>query len=393
MLAESAATFWGGDMYNVFQPSLGEDELAAVRDVFAANWPGHGPRTRAFEAEFAARLGVPADHVVFLNSATAGLFLAVELLGLGPDDDVVLPSISCVAAANAVSASGARPVFCDVDPRTLNASVQDVRRALTPRTRAVLIPHYGGHPGQIAEIAQLCRDAGILLIEDAAGAVASLVDGQPCGTFGDAAVWSFDATQILCTGDGGMLHVRDPELARRAHRLAYHGLRHVSGLAASADVPHRWWEPVVTEFGRRVVGNDLTAAIGSVQLRRLPEFVQRRAEIAQTYDRLLTGVDCVVTPPELPIGQTSSHWFYWVQLDAGIRDQVTADLLERNIYTTFRYAPLHRVAAYRSNADLPGADDAAERTLLLPIHPALDDTELRTIAGELCKSVEHRAWS
>jgi dTDP-4-dehydro-2,3,6-trideoxy-D-glucose 4-aminotransferase len=380
-------------MQHVFQPSLGDEELDALRAVFATNWPGHGPRTRAFEAEFAAHLNVAAEQVVFLNSSTSGLFLAAQLLGLGPDDDVVLPSISFVGAANAVSASGARPVFCDVDPRTLNPTVADVERALTPRTRAVLILHYGGYPGHVAEIAAFCRERGLLLIEDAACAISSQVDGQMCGTFGDVAVWSFDATNIVVTGDGGMLYVRDPELAGRAHRLAYHGLRHVSGFAASSEIVRRWWEPVVTEFGGRVAGNDLTAAIGMVQLRRLPEFVVRREQIAQTYDRLLTGVDCVVTPPELPIGQTSSHHFYWVQLDAGIRDQVAADLLDRDIYTTFRYAPLHQVTAYRSNADLPDTDDAAERTLLLPIHQALDDTDVRAIAGELCKSVEHRAWS
>jgi dTDP-4-dehydro-2,3,6-trideoxy-D-glucose 4-aminotransferase len=380
-------------VHNLFQPSLGDEELDAVRAVFAANWPGHGPRTTAFEAEFAARLAVPADQVVFTNSATAAMFLATELLGLGPADDVVLPSISSVGAANVICASGARPMFCDVDPHTLNPSVADVERALTPRTRAVLIPHYGGHPGHVTEIAGRCRDRGLLVVEDAASAISSTVDGQMCGTFGDIAVWGFDATNIVVTGDGGMLYVHDPDLARRARKLACHGLRHASGLAASTQVPRRWWEPDVTEFGRSVAGNDLAAAIGSVQLRRLPEFIARRETIVRTYDRLLTGVDCVVTPPELPVGQTGSHHFYWVQLDAGIRDQVAADLLERDIYTSFRYPPLHKVAAYRSNASLPGTDDAAERTLLLPIHQALDDTDVRTIAAELCKSIEHRAWS
>jgi aminotransferase len=380
-------------MQHVFQPSLGEEELDALRAVFAAHWPGHGPRAKAFEAEFAAQVNVPADRMVFLDSATAGLFLAARLVGLGPADDVVLPAISFVGAANAVSATGARPVFCDVDPRTLNPSVADVERALTPRTKAVLMLHYGGYPGQVAEIAALCRDRGLLLVEDATCGISSQVDGTPCGTFGDLAIWNFDPTNVIVTGDGGMLYVRDAGLARRAHRLANHGLRHVSGFAASTELPRRWWEPDVTEFGGQVAGNDLTAAIGSVQLRRLPEFLVRREQIASTYDRLLTGVDCVVTPPELPIGQTSSHHFYWVQLDAGIRDQVAADLLERDIYTTFKYPPLHRVAAYRSNADLPGAEDAAERTLLLPIHQALDDADVRTIAAELCKSVEHRAWS
>ncbi|HEX5405930.1 MAG TPA: DegT/DnrJ/EryC1/StrS family aminotransferase [Pseudonocardiaceae bacterium] len=378
-------------MYNIFQPSLGDEELEALRPVFAENWLGHGPRTRKFEAEFAAHLGVPAEQVVFINSATSGLFLATELLDIGPQDDVVMPSISFVGAANAVSARGARPVFCDVDARTLNPTAAHIERALTPRTKAVLILHYGGYPGDIVEIAQLCADRGIQLIEDAACAVSSRVDGRMCGTFGDIAMWSFDAMKILVTGDGGMLYVKDPDVARRAHQLAYHGLGHVSGLSASAKVPSRWWELNVTAFGRRVVGNDMTAAIGSVQLSRLPGFIQRRKEIADTFDRLLADADGVVTPPALPAGHTSSHYFYWVQLDPEIRDQVAADLLERDIYTTFRYAPLHKVAAYRSDTHLPGADRGSDRTLLLPIHQALDDTEVRTVADELRKSVEHRS--
>lgn len=376
-------------MINVFQPSLGDEELDAIRDVFAGQWLGHGPRTKKFEAEFADHLGVAPERTIFINSATAGLFLAMELLRLGPADDVLLPSISFVGAANAIAATGARPVFCDVNPRTLNPSVADVQRALTSRTKAVLPLHYGGYPGEVAEIADLCRDRGVVLIEDAACAVLSSVDDTKCGTFGDIAMWSFDSMKILVTGDGGMLYVRDEELAARAHRLAYHGLAQPSGFAASARASHRWWELDVQDFGRRVVGNDVTAAIGSVQLRRLPGFVERRRAIAASYDRLLAD-DGVRLPPPLPAGHRSSYYFYWVQLDKAIRDQVAADLLDRGIYTTFRYAPLHRVPAYRASADLPGTDEASESTLLLPIHQGMDDTDVRTVAGELRKSVEYR---
>jgi dTDP-4-amino-4,6-dideoxygalactose transaminase len=377
-------------MLNVFQPSLGDEELEAIRAVFASNWLGHGPLTRKFEAEFAGHLGVTPERVVFINSATSGLFLAAELLDLGPDDDVVLPSISFVGAANAISATGARPVFCDVRPRTLNPSVADIERAMTPRTKAVFVLHYGGYPGDVVEIAEFCRSRGVLLVEDAACAVSSTVDGAACGTFGDIAMWSFDSMKVLVTGDGGMLYVRDPDLAHRAHRLAYHGLEHVSGFSAAAKVPSRWWELNVQDFGRRVVGNDVTAAIGSVQLARLPDFIARRRAIAQTYDELLADAEGVTLPPPLPSGHTTSYYFYWVQLDAAIRDQVAADLLDRGIYTTFRYAPLHKVAAYRSGALLPGADEASDTTLLLPIHQALDDADARTVADELRKSVEHR---
>ncbi|MFE5619853.1 DegT/DnrJ/EryC1/StrS family aminotransferase [Streptomyces sp. NPDC056524] len=377
-------------MINVFQPSLGSEELAAVAAVFESNWLGHGPRTKEFEAAFAAHLGVAAEQTIFINSATAGLFLSTELLGLGPDDDVVLPSASFVAAGNAVAATGARPVFCDVDAHLLNPTVEHVERALTPRTKAVLLLHYGGRPGDVVAIAELCRARGITLIEDAACAVASSVDGVTCGTFGDVAMWSFDSMKVLVTGDGGMLYVRDPELARKARRLAYHGLEQSSGFSA-AKVSHRWWELNVREFGRRIIGNDVTAAIGGVQLRRLPEFVERRRAIAERYDALLAGVEGLRLPAPLPAGHDSTYYFHWVQMDAGIRDQVAADLLDKGIYTTYRYPPLHKVPAYGDpGTHLPGTDIAAETTLLLPLHQGLDDSEVSTVADELRKSVEHR---
>ncbi|MDO0939335.1 DegT/DnrJ/EryC1/StrS family aminotransferase [Streptomyces sp. DG2A-72] len=377
-------------MINVFQPTLGDEELSAVKEVFDSNWLGHGPRTEKFEAAFAGHLGVPAEHVIFINSATAGLFLAGELLGLGPDDDVVMPSVSFVAAGNAVSATGARMVFCDVDPRTLNPTAAQVESALTPRTKAVLLLHYGGYPGDVAAIAELCRDRGVTLIEDAACAVASRADGTACGTFGDLAVWSFDAMKVLVTGDGGMFYARDPEVARRARSFAYHGLEQSSGFSA-AKVSHRWWELNLASFGRRVVGNDVTAAIGQVQLRRLPEFVARRNAICALYSELLADAEGIVLPPPLPDGHTTSGYFYWVQLDRRIRDQVAADLLDHGIYTTFRYPPLHKVPLYRGGGvELPGTEEASGTTLLLPLHQGLDDLEVRTVAEEVRKSVENR---
>lgn len=378
-------------MINVFQPSLGEEELAALSEVFASNWLGHGPRTSEFEALFADHLGADAGSLLFLNSCTAGLFLATELLELGPGDDVVLPSVSFVAAANAIAATGARPVFCDVDPHSLNPTAEHVERALTSRTKAVMVLHYGGHPGDIARIADLCTERGLILIEDAACAVASSADGRACGTFGDIAVWSFDAMKVLVTGDGGMMYVRDPELARRARVLAYHGLERSNGFA-NAKVSARWWELDVQGFGRRVIGNDLTAALGTVQLRKLPESLARRRAVAEAYDELLAQTEGVRLPPPLPAGHSTSYYFYWVQMDPLIRDKVAATLLEQDIYTTFRYPPLHRVPVYGAEpVELPGTDEAAENTLLLPIHQALSDAETRKVADALRGAVaEHR---
>ncbi|MFF6783337.1 aminotransferase class V-fold PLP-dependent enzyme [Streptomyces sp. NPDC012510] len=379
-------------MIQVFQPKLGEEELAAVAEVFDSNWIGHGPRTEAFEAKFAEHLGVEPDRLVFVNCATAGLFLTTELLGLGEGDEVVLPSVSFVAAANAVAARGARPVFCDIDPRTLNPTVDDIDRVLTSRTRAVMVLHYGGHPGDVAAIADRCRERGIALIEDAACAVASHIDGRAAGTFGDLAVWSFDAMKVLVCGDGGMLYVRDPEQAARARRLAYHGLARPSGFGQAGAASSRWWELDVPEVGRRIVGNDLTAAIGTVQLRRLPGFVDRRREIVEIYDRELADVPGLLLPPPLPEGHHSTFYFYWVQMEPGIRDEVASDLYAAGVYTTFRYPPLHKVPVYgATDRSLPRSDEAAERTLCLPLHTGLDDADARTVAAALRKAMETRA--
>ncbi|MDX2600831.1 DegT/DnrJ/EryC1/StrS family aminotransferase [Streptomyces caniscabiei] len=379
-------------MIQVFQPRLGEEELSAVAEVFASNWIGHGPRTKAFEALFAAHLGVEPDRLVFINCATAGLFLGMELLGLGAGDEVVLPSVSFVAAANAVADRGARPVFCDVDPQTLNPTAADVARVLTPRTKAVLLLHYGGRPGDVAAVAGLCRERGVALIEDAACAVSSHVDGRAAGTFGDLAVWSFDAMKMLVCGDGGMLYVRDPDRAARARRLAYHGLARPSGFGQAGAASSRWWDLDVPEVGRRIVGNDLTAAIGTVQLRRLPGFVARRKQIVELYDRELADVPGLTLPPPLPEGHHSSYYFYWVQMDPGVRDEVARDLYAAGVYTTFRYPLLHRVPLYGATGQLlPHADEAAERTLCLPLHNALDDSDVRTVAAALRKAMEARA--
>ncbi|TDC42845.1 DegT/DnrJ/EryC1/StrS family aminotransferase [Micromonospora sp. KC213] len=377
-------------MINVFQPSLGEAELQAVAEVFASNWLGHGPRTRAFEEAFAAHLGVAPDHVVFINSCTAGLFLAMDLLDIGPGDEVVLPAVSFIAAGNAVAARGAVPVFCDVDPHRLNPDVGHVADAITARTKAVIILHYGGHPGAVAGIAEHCRQRGVALVEDAACAVASRADGRSCGTFGDVGVWSFDAMKVLVTGDGGMLYVRDAELARRARRLAYHGLEQAAGFS-NARVSQRWWELDVREHGRRLIGNDLTAAIGLVQLGRLPEFAARRRAITEYYDAALADAPALRLPPPLPDGHESSYYFYWVQMDAAIRDQVAADLYRSGVYTTFRYPPLHKVPAFKSDAVLPHTESAADETLCLPLHQGLDDADVEQVVAELRKSMESRA--
>ena len=377
-------------MINVFEPALGEAELAAVREVFATGWVGRGRRAEAFERAFAAHLGVGAEHVTSMNSCTEATFLAMELAGVGPGSEVVLPTVSFVGAANAVAARGARPVFCDVDRRTLNPTLADIEAAVTPATRAVLLLHYGGYPGDVALIAAACRERSILLVEDSACSVASRVDGQACGTFGDMGVWSFDHGKIVVTVDGGMFYARDPEVAAEATKRAYFGLEQISGYAQAQRQATRWWEFEVSSFSRRSIMNDVTASIGLVQLDRLAGFLSRRQEVAAHYDRELADEPGVLVPPPLPPGHETSHYFYWIQLDPGIRDLVARDLYEAGVYTTFRYPLLHQVRAYGSDADLPRAQWAAASTLCLPMHHGLSDTDVERTVTALRESVRDR---
>ncbi|MGW5051333.1 DegT/DnrJ/EryC1/StrS family aminotransferase [Actinokineospora sp. NPDC004072] len=378
------------ELINVMQPSLGDQELAAVRAVFESNWIGRGPRTAEFETRFAEHIGVGREHVTSTNSCTEATFIAMELLGVGPGDEVVLPSVSFVGAANAVCSRGARAVFCDVDPHTLNPTAAHIEAALTPRTKAVVVLHYGGHPGDIVAIAQLCRDRGVKLVEDAAIAIDSRVDGQACGTFGDVGVWSFDHGKIVVTVDGGMLYLRDPELAARAPKVAYLGMEQRSGYDQAMRAHTRWWDFDVTSFSRRSTTNDVLTAIGNVQLSRLPEFIARRREVAEQYDAGLADLPGLRRPPALPAGHTTSYYMYWVQLDPAVRDDVARDLYQRGVYTTFRYPLLHRIPAYGAQAELPGADAAAASTLLLPMHQALSDADVARVVDAVRASVTAR---
>lgn len=371
-------------MLNIFRPSLGEEELAEVRELFLTGWVGRGKKATEFEQAFAQHLGVSASSILATNSCTSATFLAMELIGIGPGDEVVIPTISFVGVANAVARRGARPVFVDVDPRTLNPTALTIERAIGPDTRAVCVLHYGGAPGEIKDIARICSDSGVLLIEDAANAPASTDGNVACGTFGDIGVWSFDHGKIAVAVDGGMLYVRDAELAERARKLAYFGLEQTSGFDQARIQETRWWEFDVGEPGGRIVLNDVLAAVGITQLGKLDRYVQARAHLASTYDALLSElVPAIDVPPPVDSHQRNSHYLYWIQLDPGKRDGLAKHLYDEGIYTTFRYHPLHRVAAFQQEGAFLNAESAAERTLCLPIHQSLTVVDVERVVREI----------
>lgn len=363
-------------MITVFRPTLGQDELLAIADSFQSGWIGKGPKIDKFEAAWAGHIGSQPSNVVSINSCTEALFQAVQLLGIGSGDEVIIPTIHFIGAAQAVLSSGATPVFCDVNGRTLNTTIDHIQLRITNRTKAVILNHYGGVSCDMAEITSLINyHPGIRLIEDAANAPASTFNGQAVGTFGDIGTWSFDAMKIISTGDGGMMWFKDVDLASKARKQIYLGISTQSGLSSSAD---KWWEFEVDIPGSgRSIMNDIAAAMGLEQLKKLSQFIERRRHIVEYYQDYI--------PPEITPNfydtsrRDDSYYFFWIQTPR--RDELAAYLKAQGIYCTFRYYPLHW--AYNLPDSLPNAEQAARKTLLLPLHCGLTDGDV----GYICDKV------
>jgi aminotransferase len=361
-------------MLPIYSNSLGDEELEAVSRVFASKWLGMGPECSAFEVELGEYWGVP--NVLLFNSATAALFISLKALGIGPGDEVICSTINFLGCANAILNVGAKPVFADVDPEGFNIRPEEIIRLKTNKTRAVMILHYGGHPADIDTIKSACGP-NIKLIEDAANAIASRRSGAACGTLGDAGVFSFDAMKMLVMGDGGALVLKDPDAFARAKAWRYLGFpdKVRSGVDSLKQGDQRWWEFEVNVPAGRYISNDILAAIGRVQLRKLPGFIARRKQIWEKYQAGFTEVLGLQIPPEPSNGSTSSYYIYWIGVP-GLRDNLARHLVAQGIYCTFRYFPLHRIPLYGNQEKLPVADEMNESILNLPIHQNLSDEDV-----------------
>ena len=326
-------------MIHLFSNSLGHEESQAVESVFRSRWLGKGKQCDAFEKEFAASLDAP--RLLLTNSGTSAINIAARALGIGAGDEVIVSTVNFVACASAALEVGAVPVFADIDPDTLNIVPEEIDRLRTARTRAVFLLHYGGHPCPMDEILAACAE-NIAVIEDSANSVHSSYKGKMCGTIGDAGVYSFDAMKILVMGDGGALVLKDDQAFDRALIYRYLGLSSgsQSGIEAMKN-RHRWWEYDLDAVAGRHISNDVLAAIGRVQLQKLPQIIARRRQVWETYQTALANVGGLQRPPEPALDTTSSYYLYWIQLEEK-RDELAAFLSENGVYTTFRYYPLHR---------------------------------------------------
>ena len=368
-------------MINVMQPTLGEEELSRIKEVFDSNWIGKGQLVSEFEREYAQHLGSTPDKVLSTNCCSEGLFSSMYLCGIQPGDEVIVPTISFVGAGNAVCANGSRLVLCDIDPRTLNARAEDIEKVITPKTKAILLLHYGGIPCDMDSIMSLAEIYHLKVIEDCAAGVCSTYKGQALGTFGDIGMWSFDAMKILVCGDGAILHFKTPELREKADKWLYFGLMTKSGYENS--VAQKWWEFDISCFGHRAIMNNVTAAMALEQLKKLPIFMEKRSAVHAAYNEGLKDISWLDLPLPMEDGCKSSYYFYHIQVKNGKRDELARFLRENGIYTTYRYFPLHRVPHYGISGSFPGADYAADHTLCLPMHQSLTESEVQLVVDRI----------
>jgi dTDP-4-amino-4,6-dideoxygalactose transaminase len=363
-----------------------EEIEGAALDAVRSGWWSMGARVQEFEDTFARSCDAKAALAV--SSGTAALHLALLAVGCGPGDEVVLPSLNFVAAANTIFHAGARPVFCDIrGKRDLNANIEDLEAAITPATSVLLVLHYAGHPCDMDAVLEVAERHKLAVIEDAAHALGARWNGRSCGTFGDVGCFSFFANKNLPTGEGGMVITNDDALAERIRLLRSHGMTTLTwdrerGHAHSYDV---------VEHGFNYRLDEIRAAIGLVQLRRLAEHNAARARIVAYYREALDGVAGI----ELPFApderaEAAHHLAVIVLPDGCSRGEFQAALRERGVQTSVHYPPIHGFAAYRSNGAgraLPVTDSVAPRIVSLPLYPHMTMADASTVVAAVLDAV------
>ena len=363
------------------RPDVDEAEIAAIAECIRNGWLTTGPKVKEFEAAFAQASGV--KHAVAVNSCTAALHIGLLAAGVGPGDEVVMPSLTFVAGAQCTLEAGATPVFCDVDESTFTATLETIEAAVTPRTKAIIAMPYGGRPMDIAPLAAFARERNIALIEDAAHAAGMLDRGEWAGRHSTLAAYSFYATKNLTTAEGGMLLSDDDEVIERVRVLSLHGMDRDAWKRYTARGS---WRYDVREPGFKYNMPDIAAAMGLVQLERLERMQARREEIARRYIEGFAqtpGVFCQA-PPE-NAGDRHSWCMFVLRIDpqrAGIgRDELIEALKEQNIGTSVHYIPTHHFSAYRSFASdrLQVTDRLWRNIISLPLYPGMTEEDVQDV--------------
>lgn len=369
----------------VMVPWIGDEEQAAVAEVLASGWIAQGPQVRAFEQEFAS--SVSSIEGVAVSSCTAALELALRLCGVGRGHHVIVPSFSFIATANAVRHVSAQPVFADVDQLTGCLTADTIADALTDQTVAVIVVHQAGVPADVDAIHELVDPLGIVVIEDAACAAGSTYRGQPVGAGSLLAAWSFHPRKLLTTGEGGMLTSSSGALAAHGRRLREHGMSLSAAERHAADHPIR---EDYLDVGFNMRMTDLQAAIGRVQLMRIPEIVRRRREVRDWYAEELDGLPVqLVGDPEYGTTNVQSLWLRLLPRVTAEVPSLMAALAERGISARFGIMAAHLQAAYAgvAHVPLPVTEELTNRSLILPVHHRLERADVTRVVSVIREAV------
>jgi len=361
-------------------PDIGEEEISEVVECLRSGWVTTGPKTRQFEHAFAAYLGGGVE-AISVNSATAGLHLALEALGIGPGDEVIVPTLTFTATAEVVRYLGAQPVFADADPRTLCIAADAIEAAITPRTRAIIPVHYAGLACDMDAILALAARHGVRVVEDAAHAFPTVYKGRLVGTLdSDITVFSFYANKTMTTGEGGMVVTRDAALAQRVRIMRLHGISQDAFARYTSRTPAWFYEVVAAGYKYNLT--DIASAIGLGQLRKIDHFLARRQQLAARYANALAGLPLQL-PPDAPAGSSHAWHLYVARLTDGAhisRDELINGLSERGIGTSVHFIPLHRQPYWRETCALtpqqfPVADASYHAMLTLPLYTKMTDAD------------------
>jgi dTDP-4-amino-4,6-dideoxygalactose transaminase len=371
------------------RPDIGPAEIDAVSAAMRSGWVTTGPKTKEFEQAFTAFLGGNGLQSIAVNSATAGLHLALEALGIGPGDEVIAPTLTFTATVEVVRYLGADPVLVDVDPVTLNIDPAKVRAAITPRTKAIMPVHYGGLACDMDAILAIAKEHHLKVVEDAAHALPTTWRGTLVGQLqSDVTVFSFYANKTITTGEGGMAVTHNPALAQRMRTMRLHGMSRDAFDRFTSKTPAWYYEVVAPGFKYNMT--DVAAAMGVEQLARLPQFVQRRQDLATRYHDQLAPLPLTL-PADAPQGDTHAWHLYVIRLRADAplgRDAAIQALSDRGIGTSVHYVPLHRHPYWRDRYQLtpemfPQADAAYQAMISIPLFTAMGDSDQDRVIAAL----------
>lgn len=365
--------------------SIDDEDIAAVIEVLRSDWLTTGPTIADFERDLANFVGV--DNAVAVSSGTAALHTAMYALGIGPGDDVIVPAITFVASANAAVYQGARPIFADVNPATLLIDPQSVIERMTPNTRAIVAVDYAGQPCDYAALRTIADQYQVALIADACHALGGLYHNTPVGALADLSTFSFHPVKHITTGEGGAITTNNPDWAQKMRYFRNHGI--TSDHRQRAEKGSWFYEMIDLGYNYRMT--DFQAALGRSQLRKLPNWIERRRALAQRYDQLLAGYSFARPLAVMP-DVTHAYHLYVVQLaieELSIdRSQIFAELRKAGIGVNVHYIPVYLHPFYRNRFNYqpglcPQAEAAYERILSLPIFPAMTDQDVDYVVEQL----------